>query len=245
MSSTVYRLLRIVGFPKQTLGLRVILFNNSSGFMLLAFQKLTNLSNLKKTKKIFPYTNKRTLSGKRQISMRIFEYTNTILIMIVCLFLENCGEFAFRKDPFGMTMARYENRSAENFVLLAHSGDDCNLLLHKRIHNLGFLFPLNGYTDEEIKEIVTQKMVRYKNVLRIGDIIWTLLLFWTTTLTYSIEIETCNTGMVAVAKHELDYLKDTSKEKNSVPRTEEEEVKKSIEGKSRKYAFGHQQAKRN
>jgi hypothetical protein len=61
-------------------------------------------------------------------------------------------------------------------MFLAHEGDDCHLLRHKRIHNFFFFFPINSFSKEELQEISQQKMIRYKNIMRLGDFAWTFFL---------------------------------------------------------------------
>jgi hypothetical protein len=129
------------------------------------------------------------------------KYFTTLLsgILLILLF-QNCSELSFRSDPLSMTLVKYENRSSNKYMFLAHEGDDCHLLRHKRIHNFFFFFPINSFSKEELQEISQQKMIRYKNIMRLGDFAWTFFLLPTTVLTYSIEVETCNTGMVAVTR---------------------------------------------
>lgn len=143
-------------------------------------------------------------------------YFKLFLIILFC----SCGEASIRKEPFTVTLARYENRST-NHVFLAHAGDSCSLLFHKRIHNALFLWPINGYSKEEITDIANQKMIRYKNVLRTGDLFWNLL-FFTTLLTYSVEVESCDTGMVAIPRHEMEFLKESAREKDKAERYKKE-----------------------
>ncbi|HMV42921.1 MAG TPA: OmpA family protein [Leptospiraceae bacterium] len=129
-----------------------------------------------------------------------------ILIIFLLIFsIENCSEISFRSDPLSLTLVKYENRSSNKYIFLAHEGDDCHLLQHKRIHNFFFFFPVNSFSREELIEISQQKMIRYKNVMRLGDFVWTLFLIPLTFVTYSIEVETCNTGMVAVTRKDPLY----------------------------------------
>jgi outer membrane protein OmpA-like peptidoglycan-associated protein len=119
-----------------------------------------------------------------------------------------------------MTLVKYENRSSNKYMFLAHEGDDCHLLRHKRIHNFFFFFPLNSFSKEELQEISQQKMIRYKNIMRLGDFAWTFFLLPTTILTYSIEVETCNTGMVAVTRKDPLYLESLKNNKGNSPKEE-------------------------
>ncbi|MCB1144736.1 MAG: OmpA family protein [Leptospiraceae bacterium] len=140
--------------------------------------------------------------------------------LFVVNFIWNCGEGSIRKEPFSIIVSKYENRSL-NPIFLGHAGDTCSILFHKRIHNGLFFYPLNGYSKDELTEIANQKMIRYKNIIRIGDILWNLL-FFTTVLTYSVEVETCETGMISIAKHDLDYLKESAREKDKAERYKQE-----------------------
>ena len=119
-----------------------------------------------------------------------------------------------------MTLVKYENRSSNKYMFLAHEGDDCHLLRHKRIHNFFFFFPLNSFSKEELQEISQQKMIRYKNIMRLGDFAWTFFLLPTTILTYSIEVETCNTGMVAVTRKDPLYLESLKNNKGNSSKEE-------------------------
>jgi outer membrane protein OmpA-like peptidoglycan-associated protein len=60
-------------------------------------------------------------------------------------------------------------------------------------------------------------MIRYKNTLRAGDLLWNLL-FFTTFLTYTVDVETCETGLITIARHEFDYLKEGAREKDKAER---------------------------
>lgn len=134
-------------------------------------------------------------------------FTVKILVyFLLIVFFANCSEVSFRSDPLSLTMVKYENRSSKRYVFLASENDDCSLLKHKRIFNFLFFIPLNSFTDEEKQEISEQKMIRYKSVMRLGDFFWSILLFATTTVAHSIEVETCNTGMVAVTRRDPMYL---------------------------------------
>lgn len=154
---------------------------------------------------------------------------NLLIFFLFCFFLSTCGEARIRKEPFAFTTSLYENRSL-NTVFLAHAGDTCSILLYKRIHNVLFFLPINGYSKDELADIANQKMVRYKNTLRIGDLLWNVLFFFTF-LTYTIEVETCDTGMIAIARHELDFLKDSARDKEKVERykKELEETKENLQ----------------
>ncbi len=142
-----------------------------------------------------------------------------IVILAFALF-QNCSELTFRSDPLSMTLVKYENRSSNKYMFLAHEGDDCHLLRHKRIHNFFFFFPMNSFSKEELQEISQQKMIRYKNIMRLGDFAWTFFLLPTTILTYSIEVETCNTGMVAVTRKDPLYLESLKNNKSTSPKEE-------------------------
>ena len=97
------------------------------------------------------------------------KYFTTLLsgILLILLF-QNCSELSFRSDPLSMTLVKYENRSSNKYMFLAHEGDDCHLLRHKRIHNFFFFFPINSFSKEELQEISQQKMIRYKNIMRLS-----------------------------------------------------------------------------
>jgi hypothetical protein len=144
----------------------------------------------------------------------------SLTILFVFLFFQNCSELSFRSDPLSMTLVKYENRSSNKYMFLAHEGDDCHLLRHKRIHNFFFFFPLNSFSKEELQEISQQKMIRYKNIMRLGDFAWTFFLLPTTILTYSIEVETCNTGMVAVTRKDPLYLESLKNNKGNSSKEE-------------------------
>lgn len=144
----------------------------------------------------------------------------SLTILFVFLLFQNCSELSFRSDPLSMTLVKYENRSSNKYMFLAHEGDDCHLLRHKRIHNFFFFFPLNSFSKEELQEISQQKMIRYKNIMRLGDFAWTFFLLPTTILTYSIEVETCNTGMVAVTRKDPLYLESLKNNKANSSREE-------------------------
>ncbi len=142
-------------------------------------------------------------------------------IFLVLIFILNCSETGFRADPASLTLNKIENKSTSNYVLLGHAGDDCTVLRHKRIHTILFFVPLNDFSKEEQVEISNQKMIRYKNILRPGDFFWNLL-FPLTSLTYTIEVETCSTGMVAVSKKEYFQNKIKQINKNSDEETQDE-----------------------
>jgi outer membrane protein OmpA-like peptidoglycan-associated protein len=144
----------------------------------------------------------------------------SLTILFVFLLFQNCSELSFRSDPLSMTLVKYENRSSNKYMFLAHEGDDCHLLRHKRIHNFFFFFPLNSFSKEELQEISQQKMIRYKNIMRLGDFAWTFFLLPTTILTYSIEVETCNTGMVAVTRKDPLYLESLKNNKGNSSKEE-------------------------
>lgn len=145
------------------------------------------------------------------------------IILIFLLAFHDCSEMTFRSDPLSLTLVKYENRSSNKYIFLAHEGDDCHLLQHKRIHNFFFFFPVNSFSKEELIEISQQKMIRYKNVMRLGDFVWTLFLIPLTFVTYSIEVETCNTGMVAVTRKDPLYQESL---KNKTPTEAEENLAK-------------------
>lgn len=149
------------------------------------------------------------------------KYFTTLLsgILLILLF-QNCSELSFRSDPLSMTLVKYENRSSNKYMFLAHEGDDCHLLRHKRIHNFFFFFPINSFSKEELQEISQQKMIRYKNIMRLGDFAWTFFLLPATVLTYSIEVETCNTGMVAVTRKDPLYLESLKNNKGNSSKEE-------------------------
>jgi outer membrane protein OmpA-like peptidoglycan-associated protein len=150
-----------------------------------------------------------------------FKYFTTLLATILFILLfQNCSELTFRSDPLSMTLVKYENRSSNKYMFLAHEGDDCHLLRHKRIHNFFFFFPMNSFSKEELQEISQQKMIRYKNIMRLGDFAWTFFLLPTTIITYSIEVETCNTGMVAVTRRDPLYLESLKNNKANSPKEE-------------------------
>ncbi|MBL0266338.1 MAG: hypothetical protein IPQ05_21360 [Leptospiraceae bacterium] len=162
----------------------------------------------------------------RQKSMkfriRIFQHNSFLPLTFLLVFslLQNCSELSFRSDPLSMTLVKYENRSSNKYMFLAHEGDDCHLLRHKRIHNFFFFFPLNSFSKEELQEISQQKMIRYKNIMRLGDFAWTFFLLPATVLTYSIEVETCNTGMVAVTRKDPLYLESLKNNKGNSSKEE-------------------------
>ena len=166
-----------------------------------------------------------------QMKLKIF---NLFGLFILLLGVVNCSELTFRSDPLSMTMVKYENRSPNKYIFLAHEGDDCHLLRHKRIHNFFFFFPLNTFSKEEIHEISQQKMIRYKNIMRLGDFAWTLFLLPVSILTYSIEVETCNTGMVAVTRRDPLYLDSLKNTKTGTKKEEAVAILDPEKGKSKK-----------
>ena len=166
-----------------------------------------------------------------QMKLKIF---NLFGLFILLLGVVNCSELTFRSDPLSMTMVKYENRSPNKYIFLAHEGDDCHLLRHKRIHNFFFFFPLNTFSKEEIHEISQQKMIRYKNIMRLGDFAWTLFLLPVSILTYSIEVETCNTGMVAVTRRDPLYLDSLKNNKTGTKKEEAVAILDPEKGKSKK-----------
>ncbi|MBK8395766.1 MAG: OmpA family protein [Leptospiraceae bacterium] len=170
---------------------------------------------------IIEYFKKRTYRIFSVVKNENIFLSIQIVTVILCLTIfTNCSELSFRSDPLSMTMVKYENRSPNKYIFLGHEGDDCHLLRHKRIHNFFFFFPLNSFSKEELQEISQQKMIRYKNIMRLGDFAWTLFLLPVTMVTYSIEVETCNTGMVAVTRRDPLYLEALKNNKKNTKKDE-------------------------
>ncbi len=123
-------------------------------------------------------------------------------IIILSLFIFNCGESFLRKEPFGVAVEKYESRAVSP-VILASADNACSLLLHKRIFNILFVLPMNQLASDDLQLISKQKMVRYRKVMLAGDILWTTLLFLSSVISYSVEVETCETDLMIVSKDDL------------------------------------------
>lgn len=138
-------------------------------------------------------------------------------LLLLCLLSSfiNCGDTGMLKEPsFRVYTEKYEN-SSNTPVFLASKDDSCKPFMHKRIHNILFVLPMNSFNAEEIQEISKRNMVRYKNVMQIGDILWTTALFLTSIITYSVEVDECDSKWIALSSDEMHKLKnDANKEKD-------------------------------
>lgn len=141
------------------------------------------------------------------------KFVNLFLIHFLLLNFLNCGDYSVRKSPFRIAFSNYENRSAKP-VILSRGEDNCSIFFHKRIYNILYFIPLNGFNSEEISKISNIDSIRYKNVMLIGDILFTSLLFLITMSAYSVEIEKCESPFKVVLKENSDNLDiSASKEK--------------------------------
>ena len=130
----------------------------------------------------------------------------TALTISSLLLLFHCGDTAILKEPFRVSVENYESHSSLP-TILAGKDSDCKLLFHKRIVNVLFVLPVNQLSADEVSDITKQKSVRYKNVMRITDILWTTLLFLTGTIIYSVEVDSCSTEYVLVKESDLNSMK--------------------------------------
>ena len=130
----------------------------------------------------------------------------TALTISSLLLLFHCGDTAILKEPFRVSVENYESHSSLP-TILAGKDSDCKLLFHKSIVNVLFVLPVNQLSADEVSDITKQKSVRYKNVMRITDILWTTLLFLTGTIIYSVEVDSCSTEYVLVKESDLNSMK--------------------------------------
>lgn len=141
---------------------------------------------------------------------------NSSIIIILSFFLFNCGESFLRKEPFGVAVEKYESRAVSP-VILASADNACSVLLHKRIFNILFVLPMNQIGSEDLHMISKQKMVRYRKVMLTGDIFWTTLLFLSSVISYSVEVETCDTDLMIASKDDLRKKTDHDEKIPSIP----------------------------
>lgn len=142
----------------------------------------------------------------------------SLATLIGLAFFLNCGETALLKDPMRVSVENYESRGSQP-TILAGKDADCKLLFHKSIVNVLFVLPVNQLSIDEISDIGKQKAVRYKNVMRISDILWTTLLFLSGTIVYSIEVDSCSTEYILVKESDLNSMKQNpsvSREMSSI-----------------------------